>query len=483
MAAAEGSATRALAGFAAGLELASVPADLVAKLKLHLMDAIGCALAGAPTDLAVAQSTHAASVYAGGPCPVIGTGCALGPVGAAFANAAAMNALDFDDGFEVEGRGMGHPGATLAAAALAAPWIAPVDGRAFLAALAAAYEVNARVILSMQPSHERFRAVYGVCQHQALGAAAAFGRLLGLDAAGLENALGFAGTLAPVPSLRKYNWQARPLVSFKDFNAPAAEAGVRAVLLDRAGLVGARDVLDGDSGFWRMMGSDRCDAAILTDGLGERWLARHASFKPYPTCRWMHAVLESFEAVRDVNGLAADEIEHVVVLTSAGMVRDFMDPAPATMVDAEFSLPFALASLALADRPMPFWYEADALVDPRRRGFAARVGVEVDAEFDAAMSGPARRPGGAVRIVARGAVFEGPRLALPRGAAERPMSEAEIVAKFRLNAGRTVSDAVVERLCAALLGIDGAPDVAAALAPLAGFPAAAAPGSSHLRRG
>ena len=150
---------------------------------------------------------------------------------------------------------------------MSAAFTAPVSGAAFLAAIIAAYEINNRLIGAMQPSFARFREVYGVCQHQSVGAAVAYGCLAGLDAAGLENAIGHAATLANVPSLRKYNWDDRPLISLKDFNAPATEAGIRAVQFHAAGLIGSRDVLGGESGFWRMLGSDQFDAGGMLAGL------------------------------------------------------------------------------------------------------------------------------------------------------------------------------------------------------------------------
>lgn len=459
------SLTAQLADFAATLTLADIPADVRDTIKLHLLDTIGCGLAGASSDLARRVRTSVEAEHARGPCPVLGTATALAPAGAAFANAAAMNALDHDDGFEVDGKGMGHPGATLVAAALSGAAQARSDGATLLTALAAAYEINGRVILSMQPSYARFRQVYGVCQHQALGAAAAYGRLLGLNGAQMANAFGFAGTLAPVPSLRKYNWQARPLVSFKDFNAPAAEAGVRAVQFERAGLIGAAEVLDGDSGFWRMMGSDQFDPAFLSDGLGEIWWARHASFKPYPTCRWMHTALESFEQARADRPLAPDAIEAIEVLTSAGLARDFMEVAPRTLVDAQFSLPFALASLALG-RPKARWYADISAPDTERAALAARVWVRKDAEIDAQMSGEARRPAGQVRVMAFGRWFEGPRLIYPLGCMERPMAPEAVVAKFRANALCALSPDAVARIGQAVMHLEDQED----LSPLLGAP-------------
>lgn len=425
----ERSLTTRIATFAAELPPEAIPDDIRQQVKLHLLDSLGCALSGGQSDLMARFFRALAGEYAPGPCPVPGTAHAFGPAAAAFATATAMNALDYDDGFEIDGRGLGHPGATLCAAALSGIWGRQVDGLALLTALTAAYEINGRLILSLQPSPSRFRQIYGVCQHQAIGAAVAFGRLHGLKARNMENALGLAGTLTCLPSLRKYNWESRPLVSFKDFAGPVAETGVRAVLMDRAGLIGAQSVFDGETGFWRMIGSDRFDAGVLADGLGETWLCRHLSFKAYPTCRWMHTALESFETAWTEHRLQAFEIESIEILTSATLANDFMDRTPETMIDAQFSLPFCLAKIALGEAPA-LWHQS--LSDPRLPALTAKIGAMVDAEIDAAMKD--RRPVGQVRIHARHQTFEGPRLPLPRGTGERPLSQEGVTEKFRANA-------------------------------------------------
>ncbi|WP_279483319.1 MmgE/PrpD family protein [Aureimonas sp. SK2] len=451
------SATAALARFAAELRYEDIPSDLREKIKLHILDSIGCGVAGASNPLTGQLARFAVGEYAAGPCPILGSETRLGPIGAAFVNAGAMNALDFDDGLEFDGRGMGHPGATIVAAALSGVWDSAVTGAEFITAVAAAYEVNARVILSMQPSFERFRQVYGVCQHQVVGAAAAYGRLVGLDAEGMENAFGLAGTLASVPSLRKYNWDARPLVSFKDFNAPAAESGVRAVRLHQQGLVGARAVLDGEHGLWRMLGSDKTDVECLVSGLGSEWLAWNASFKAFPTCRWMHTALESFQTVRDERGLRADDIEEIVVLSFSGMGSDFMDSRPVTDIDAQFSLPFTLAVLASGDRPAERWYGPVSLRDPTLLDLAARVRVVVDPRFEGEMASARRRPAGQAMVrVKGGQEFVGPELFYPLGTRERPMAAEHVFQKYGTNLG----GGAVAALCAdELMALDTCPDV------------------------
>jgi 2-methylcitrate dehydratase PrpD len=457
------SLTRQIAEFAAGLRLADVPDEVRRKAKLHVLDAIGCGVAGARTDLSRRMLDYLALEHRDGPCPVLASRRAFGPAAAAFGNAAAMNALDFDDGLEIDGKGMGHPGATIVAAAISAPFVHDVDGATFLAAVIAAYEANNRLIQSMQPTIERFRQVYGVCQHQAVGAAIAFGKQAGLGAAALENAIGLAATLTSVPSLHKYNWDQRPLISFKDFNAPAAEAGVRAIQLDGCGIVGSKAVLDGDTGLWRMMGSDRFDPDALVRALGSDWTLMRSSFKPYPACRWMHTALEGFERIMTEHALTPEAVEQVTIHTSAGMARDFMDRNPATMVDAQFSLPFAIAAIAHRIRPAARWYEAETMARVDLRSFALRIEAVVDPEVDKLMSGPARRPAARVTVRTRSRSYAAGLIGHPLGSAERPVSEHEITNKFIENASPILGAAEARGLLDRIVKLESAPSVAAVL--------------------
>lgn len=455
--------TRTLCRFAAELRPDAIPEPIRTKARLHLIDTIGCGVAGASSDLAQKIFAFLRLEHADGPCPVFGSRRHFGPAAAAMANAASMNALDFDDGFEIAGKGMGHPGATIVGAAASAPFLADVTGARFLTAIVAAYEINNRLIRAMQPSYERFRQVYGVCQHQSVGAAIAYGLLAGLDADALENAVGLAATLAQVPSLRKYNWERRPLVSLKDFNAPAAEAGVRAVQLHQAGLVGARDVLDGEHGLWRMLGSDRFDVEGLVAGLGTDWTLPHNSFKTFPVCRWMHTACEAFASLQRTHDLGADEVEKVIVHSSLGIVQDFMVAAPATMVDAQFSLPYAIAALALAIPPGAEWYTARTMARRDLRDVALRVQAVVDPAIDATMRGPLRRPSARVTVQARGHRFDSGMFEYPAGSKESPIGDAVVQAKFLANVAGATNRPAAETLLSRFNGMENEPSMRAAL--------------------
>ena len=459
----EAGATAAICRFAARFDGAAIPAAMREKARTHILDSIGCGLAGASTEMQQRILAATRQEARSGPCLVLGESEGFGPVAAAFVNAAAMNALDFDDGLEDEaGRGMGHPGGSIVAAALSACFERTVSGADFLTAVALGYEVNNRLIRAMQPSIERFRQVYGVCQHQAIGAAVAYGRLMGLDHAEMENALGFAGTFANVPSLRKYNWERRPLITFKDFLAPAAEAGVRGVSLHRAGLIGAKAVLDGPSGLWRMLGSDRFEPNRLTEGLGDTWTIGFNTLKPYPACRWMHTTLSAFETLLEQHAIAAEAIEAIVVHTDAALLRDFMDAAPLSMNDAQFSFPYVLAALALRlDRP--HWYDPATMTASALRALAGRVSGSIDSKASELMS-QERRPAGRVDIRLKdGTHYSSPLVVDAPGGTRFPLSDRVVAQKFHGNARVTLGAKRASALLALLESIETVPDLRAAL--------------------
>lgn len=420
--------TAAVVDFAAQLDYDSLPASVVEKAKWHILDTFCCAMAGRSLEVAVSARKAAKAMGSGG-CPVFGTALSTSASAAAFANAVTANALDYDDGFEIDGKGMGHPGSTIVSAALSALGEQPVSGKAFITAVVAGYEVNNRLIFSMQPSAERFAEVYGVSQHQGIGACITYSRLRGLQRDALNNAIGLAGGLTPVPSLHKYNWNSRPIISLKDFVAPAAMAGVLAVELSQAGFIGSTDLFDGPAGYWRMMGSDRFDPARLTEGLGQHWYLEDSSFKLYPACRWMAPALEAFELLVSEHAIVIDDIAGVAVDTFSVIRDKLMAVDPVNEIDAQFSLPFCLAALAMRLPKGREWFQRGVLDDPVIKDLASKVWVNVDPLMDQQMSGSQRRPSARVTIHLRNGQCLHQTIVSPLGSTSRPVSLAMICAK------------------------------------------------------
>lgn len=452
--------TGRVATFAAELRYEKVADAVLHRLKLHLLDTIGCAVAGRDLDISRSARAVASRMGQGGVCRVFGVRERFTPVAASFANSVIANALDYDDGFEVNGKGMGHPSSSIVPAALAALGHRPVSGREFLAAFAAAYEINNRLIFAMQPTAARFRQVYGVGQHQAIGAALVFAKLSGGDATGIRNAIGLAGALTPLPSLHKYNWRTRPIISLKDGVAPAAQAGVQAAIMSEEGFVGSADLLDGPQGYWRMIGSDRFDASLVTGGLGTLWLAGKGSFKTYPACRWLAPALEAFENAYVDGGLTPAAIAEIRISTFGVIVDKLMDRRPLTPIDAQFSLPHVIGAIATGRAPGPSWFAADAFADAVLREVADKVEVAVDPAMDRLMNGRMRRPSAAASIVTTDGRRFVSHVEAPLGGELRPVDDSVVLDKAARN---LAGQADAAKTISAMLAIEQCDDVAGLL--------------------
>lgn len=338
------------------------PDEIVERARRAVRDALANALLARETPLG--RSYIDVTEESAGEGRVVG-GERASPVDAAFANAGLVNALDWDDTVE----GAGHPGASVIPAALAVANQCDAGSATFLDAVVVGYEASIRVARALQPTSERYDLVHGSGTRHAVGAATAAAAALDLDVESAHEVIGLGAQLAPVAHAGKFGWDGPHLTWLKDNAARACSAGVRAASL-AGSMRGPRDILDGDRGFWRMAGSDRCNWELLEAPIGEQYLLSSLSFKPYPCCRWLHAAVEATAVAAD----AVDEVVAVDVETTDRVASAFMR-TPTTQVDAEFSLPFAVRQAAAGRDPLR-WYDED--------GPTATPDVEVTASGHAA---------------------------------------------------------------------------------------------------
>jgi 2-methylcitrate dehydratase PrpD len=448
------SATRRLTEFARRLQFHDVPLSARAAARLAVLDSIGCMLGGSRTKLAQQAAQCVLDIGGNPQATISGVGIRTSMPLAAFLNGVHANALDYDDAFERDGKGMGHPGASVIPAALAAAERAGSTGRELITAVVAGYEVANRIIEAIQPTPARHAQVWGVAVHQAFGAAIAAARLLGLVEPAFQDAFGLAGTLSAVPAARKWNWTSRPLSSPKDVVASQAENGVKAACLARVGWHGCRDILDGVSGFWVMAGSDRCDHSRFTHALGERWTVEELSFKPYPACRWVHAALEATEHLMWQEKLRARDIDEIEVGTFADVVENFAERRPRTMVDGEFSLPWTMAVLIAGIPKGPEWYSETTLRDPAVHALADKVRMVVDNEAQARHFSEERKSMSVVRLTTADGRRVERRVAVARGGPSSPWPDGGIEAKFHLLADPVIGGEVAKELRQRILALE-----------------------------
>jgi 2-methylcitrate dehydratase PrpD len=445
--------TAELSRFTADLGLDRLPPEVVERARFLVLDLVGNIVRArhdAESTASFLAATRAMGLAAGN-AGVFGDAARYTPAGAAFLNGALAHSLDFDD---THAAGSLHPGAPVIPAALAAGEMAGASGADVLAAIIAGYEVTCRIALALPAGQHYDRGFHPTATCGAFGAAAAAARVFGLDAAGVEGALGtvLSQSAGSLQFLVNGAWTKRFQVGW------AATNGLMAATLVREGFKGPVEALEGRHGFMHAYAPEPTPARAVQD-LGTVFELMATAVKPYPSCRYGHAGIDAALALRAEHGLKPDEIEAVTLgLPRAGMMLIGLPPEkkadPRNVVDGQFSGPFVVAC-ALATGAMG-WDSYGLLQDATVRGLVGKITCELDpeieAEFPANMSGK-------VTIVARGERFVR-KVVVPKGEPSNFLTEAELRAKFSGLAESVLGPERTARLAAEVLAIDKLADVA-----------------------
>jgi 2-methylcitrate dehydratase PrpD len=443
---------RTLARFVTTARFDDLPADVVDKAKLHLLDTLGAGLAGS----GAAETQAVLGTLASGPAAVWGSPVSLAPRDAAFANGVAAHAFELDDT-----GGCDHSGAVVVPAALAALAASarPVSGRELVTAVVLGYEVGRRLLEACGGYEAHNEAGWhstGTCG--TFGAAAASARLLGLDPAECAHALGLAaswsgGTWAFVHdgSMAKRLHAGR-----------AAEGGLWAALLAAVGVTGPGDVFaDVWGGFLSTFAPGSADPDALTRELGERWRIMRCSIKPYASCRGTHSAVDALRAIRAETGLTSEQIRSVEVTASPFLAAMCGGRDVAELPAAQLSLPYALAALLRFGDVGLAEFSHRRRADPTLGATMDRITVRSDPRL-----GAASQP----TVVVTGATGQRHvrRVEDPLGSPTNPLTEAEIVDKFRGHAERALTSGAADSLARLVLTLEQLPEARALLPALAG---------------
>ncbi|ACA16401.1 MmgE/PrpD family protein [Methylobacterium sp. 4-46] len=437
-------------GFAADLTPADLPAAVVERTKLVLLDSLGVIAAGLqePECRALAERLAARRP---GPAPAPGSGLRLDPRDAALVNGCAGTALELDEGNQYA---RGHPAIHVVPAALAAAQDRGTGGPALLAAIALGYEIGARIgIASRLAVAMHPHGTWGT-----VGAALAVARLNGADAAGIGRAAGIAATLGLATSRRTMLEGATIRNAYAGFSN---QLGLTAWDLAESGFLPERD---GIATVYGSVIAEGFSAAAMIEDLGTRWEIARNYFKRHAACRYTHAALDALARIRAEAGPIDPGAVRAVEVATYVWAAQFDHPAPATMLAAKFSLPYTLAAALMRGEADVAAFRPEARADPRILALARRVSVREDPAMTARL--PAFRPARVTLSLADGRRLSA-EVETNRGDTEDPYAPEEVRAKFRALAGPVWGSARADRIAAAVAEIDRAADLGPLLALIA----------------
>ncbi|MBZ6247788.1 MULTISPECIES: MmgE/PrpD family protein [Streptomyces] len=438
--------------FAAGLTLADIPEEVAERARHLILDAVGLAFVSADRDFAEAAAaalgpdSPTGSAGAGN-SPVLGRPERLEARDAAVLNGVLVHGLDFDD---THIAAVTHVTASALPAALAAAVRADRGGDELLAAYVLGVEVAARVGLG-GAGHFHDSGYHPTAVAGAFGAATVAAKLGGLDADGIATAQGIVGSMAAglLEFLEDGSWTKRLHPGW------AAMSGLTAASFARVGWSGPPAVYEGRFGLYstHLQTAERpARPEAVAEGLGEVWELARTAVKPYASCHFTHPFVDSALLLRR-EGAAPARITRVTAGIHPVPGKVIAEPldakrTPVSEYDAKFSLPFTVAAAFVRDRFGLAELSTEARQDADILALARRIEVVDDPEsaFPGAYSGVLTVELDDGRVLTH-------REQVNRGHDTRPLTNADVVAKFRENmaACADADDAVTARVESAVL--------------------------------
>ncbi|WP_354683051.1 MmgE/PrpD family protein [Cupriavidus necator] len=436
-------ATATLSRFVNGLQFERLPEAVVAQARMSLLNYLACAVAGADEAVVVRSRDALKPFGAAGAASLVGRHDTTDPITAAFLNCLSSTVLAFD---ETHARSIVHPVGPVAASTLALAEVRHLSGKALVAALAAGVEVASRTSLAI--SAEPAQGVVGWSQSGVcggIGAAAAVGKLLGLDACGISDAIALGANASA--GLRAMNGTMAVTVAVSN----AAANGYRAALLASAGVSGPHDVLEHPYGFLALFAHEG-HVAHLTEGLGFTYAISELNFKPYPCGIVAHAAIDAGKEIRSQPGFKPDDIERVMVGLHPSCLSLGDRPVVSSDSEASVSIQFWAATALLRETLGPECLNQAWIADAARQQLQQRVRLE---GIDNLSRCAAR-----MTVALRSGVELHADIANCLGSERNPMKLEEIEAKFVAAASGRLDSSRIEQIIKACRSFEAIEDVA-----------------------
>ena len=415
-----------MAKFAIDLQYQDIPDESTWEAKRFLLDSMGCALAAVNNEDMAAMYRFTKKLGGTPEASIIGRDFKTNAANAALMNCLLTRALDYNDIYWEQDPS--HP-SDMIGAALAAAEVNGKTGRETLVAIIIAYEMELRWCHAANPG------VREVGWHHAtltqFVSPLVAGKMYDLNLDQMVAAVGISGsshfTLGGVV--------AGHLTNMKNTADPlAAQAGVIAALIAREGYEGPVEVIEGKEGLFEVLNNVEWQPEWLLKGLGEEFMITQCSYKAFPTEALTHQPISAALQVCQEQDLAAEDISQILVETTARGADILSDPSkyqPTTKETADHSLPYVIAAAVADGNVLPDSFSDEKLKDPRIWDLLGKIKVVADPEIDAMFPGVKRAR---VSITTNSGETHTAQVDHAKGSPQNPMSDEEIVSKFRANA-------------------------------------------------
>jgi 2-methylcitrate dehydratase PrpD len=447
-----------IARFIAETSEADIPAAALQWANLGSFDCVGVMMAGAasPPGKIMTKFTR----EAGGipETTVVGTGLRTSAVMGAQANGALAHALDYDD----MGGSFGHPSCVLLPPLISLGERMNASGRDILNAYTIGFEVGCALSKGCHFVQGEV-GYHSTSMYGTMAATAACARLLHLNAEQTNMAMGIAGSM-PSGVLQNFGTYTKGLHA-----GLASRNGVMACLLAKDGWKGADNIFESRVGFLHTyVGKDKYNLETIRDALGKWFVVDSIVIKKYPCCGSNHSALDSILALIHDNDIDFEDIEQVEVDEVPYISHILLYPNPTYGFQGKFSIHYNAAT-AMIDKHIDIDSYTDAkLHRPEFKEALSRLNVHVMPPWD-----PNFRPGATANPITiklkDGRVFhQSTNRHIMHGTPTDPLTDEELVGKFRYNAGLVLSQKDADQATEIWRNLEDVGNIGQALATVAG---------------
>lgn len=432
--------TRELAKFVSKLRYDELPQEVVEKTKDLTLDQLGVQLASSALPWSKIAYKYVRAVGGTPESTIVAYGDKTSAVNAAFVNGTFGHGFEMDD---THRKAMTHPGCVVIPTVLAVGEKELIDGRAFLLAAVAGFDVMGRIALAVTPELVH-RGPQPTGTTGSFAAAAAAGKIWGLDQEKMLNAVAIAAGAYAI----RVDREAQVGVEQKRIYGGAAAAnGIRAALLAKYGLTGMPNILEGRFGFCRSF-VDKFELEEITRNLGKEYKGvMDVAYKMYASEGYLLPMYEACRNIMQQHPIAPDEVGEVIVGTNRDAVRvSGAIVEPQDISAAHFSGPFGIG-LRLVKGGNGFKeYTEENLRDPDVLRIARKVRLVLDEGLD--KMHPGNRGADVTIVLKDGKSYHN------RIDDLRVLSRQDIQDKFRELATPVVGSEKTERIIEMVMGLD-----------------------------
>lgn len=424
--------TARIARFVVETKYERIPSSASLTAKKAILDCLGVALAGSKEASAKICAQIARQEGAREETTVIGQGFKSSALQASFANGTAAHALDYDHSFTL----MGQPTAPIIPAVFSLGESLGVSGRALLEAYVAGFEVAAKLVFSLRDSTQD--GWHGPGTLGSFGASAACAKLLRLNSAEVEMALGITASMAG-GVVCNFGTMTKPL-----HVGLAARNGVLAAKLAQSGYTANAKGIEAGNGFFDMFYHVSPGDNGPLEELGESYalVTDGIRIKPYPCGGLTHQAIDAVLDFRAKYGVTADMVESIDVDVMKHTYNRIAFRIPQTGIQGKFCMGYLLARAIVDGKVSLDVFTDSAVRDQNVLRLAERVQMRLDPNLKPRDEGS--RPCRVTLRLTNGQTYSR-EVQHAKGGPEVPLTPNELKAKFTECARLAISASSAEQ--------------------------------------